>query len=71
MLETPKKIGYESCRFARQFIMDSIFPQTNIENYLVTRHDVLWSTLKDNPQLVQEYRHGWLDSLIQDFSKPV
>lgn len=64
--------SYEDYRDAKNLVMKRLAPFNCVEEWLKANvgHKAFYAAQQKNQDVVQEYRHRWLDALIEEFSNP-
>lgn len=65
--------SYGDYILAKEMIMERLAPFNCVEDWLKLKGVGLasyYAAVDQNPDVVQKYRHRWLDALIKEFSSP-
>ena len=64
--------SYEDYLDARNLILERLAPFNCVEDWLKANvgHKAFYAARQKNQDVIQEYRHRWLDALIKEFSRP-
>lgn len=64
--------SYEDYLDTRNLILERLAPFNCVEDWLKANigHKAFYAALQKNQDVIQEYRHRWLDALIEELSRP-